>query len=155
MEVVSLNRRFLKLFGMYLDDDIASEKERCISKWVNWAMLTISVCTVAISIEYISSHFDDTESILYAVIQVVANTASGGGYWTFYKKKHQVSQFFDKIECLVRARKTFIYIFNRCRFNLIYFKPQVFARIQIRMTYTHELRKNQRSSQNGHSSFSL
>lgn len=105
MQVIVLNRRILKLFGMCLSDECASNKERSISKFVNWLMFTISICTIAISIEYIYSHFGDTESILFAVMQVVANTASGGGYWTFYRKKNKVSKFFDEIENLVKLRE--------------------------------------------------
>lgn len=108
MEAIELNKKCLKLFGMCLSDEHASNKERKISNWINWVMLTISICTIAISIEYIVSHFDDTESILYAVMQVVANTASGGGYWTFYRKKFEVSKFVDKIESLIQSRKFWV-----------------------------------------------
>lgn len=106
MEVLTLNRKLLQILGMCLDDETASRKQRIVSKLINWTILTISIFMIAISFEYIVSHFEDTESILYAVIQMSANTASGGGYWTSFKKKYQISQFFDKIENLVNARKS-------------------------------------------------
>lgn len=105
MQVNILNKKILKLFGMCLNYECASKNEKIISKGVNWVMFMISVCTIAISIEYIYSHFEDTESILFAVMQVAANTASGGGYWTFYRKKYQVSKFFGNIEHLVQSRE--------------------------------------------------
>lgn len=104
MEVIALNKKILKIFGMCLSDESASSKERTVSKFINWTMLWISICTVGISFEYVVSHFSDTESILFAVMQMAANTASGGGYWTFYNKKYQVSQFLDHIENLVKLR---------------------------------------------------
>lgn len=104
MEVIKLNKKILKLFGMCLDEQNATQKEKNTSKLVNWAMLAISLCTIAVSIEYIVSHFSDTESILFAVMQVSANTASGGGYWTFYNKKYKVSTFLNQIENLVKIR---------------------------------------------------
>lgn len=67
-------------------------------------MLWISLCTVGVSFEYVVSHFADTESILFAVMQIAANTASGGGYWTFYNKKFQVSKFLNCIEDLIKLR---------------------------------------------------
>lgn len=104
MEVFQFNQQILKRYGMCLDDKTATAKERVISKVINWSMFWISLCTIAISIEYIVSHFDNTESILYAVMQVAANTASGGGYWTLYPKKYQVSKFIDDIRELVKTR---------------------------------------------------
>lgn len=123
MEAIALNRKFLKLFGMCLDDESASHNDRIVSKFVNWIMLAISICTVAISIEYIISHFQDTESILYAVMQVSANTASGGGYWTFYEKKFQVAEFFGNIEHLVEKRKIFKFTSSQISF-LKFMQPE-------------------------------
>lgn len=125
MQVIALNKRILKLFGMCLSDADATEKERLISKCINWVMLTISICTVAISIEYIYSHFGDTESILFAVMQVVANTASGGGYWTFYRKKYEVSKFIDEIEKVVMTRELKRIFMNN--FRLFNFSSFLFA----------------------------
>lgn len=107
MDVIKLNKKLLKSFGMCLDDETASPKERIISKYVNWTMLWISICTIGVSIQYIVSHFDDTESILFAVMQVSANTASGGGYWAFYRKKYEVSKFLDQIRSLVGMSEYF------------------------------------------------
>lgn len=100
MEVLNLNKRFLKTFGTCLNEEKVTLKESIISKYVNWTMLWISICTIGVSIQYIVSHFNDTESILFAVMQVSANTASGGGYWTFYRKKFEVSKFLDQIQSL-------------------------------------------------------
>lgn len=108
MEIITLNRKILEIFGMCLNDDTASSKARIVSKCVNWTMLWISICTIGVSLEYVISHFEDTESILFAVMQMAANTASGGGYWTFYKKKYQVSKFLNQIENLVKIRMEFL-----------------------------------------------
>lgn len=113
LEVMSLNKKFLNTFGMCLDAGRASNRERLMSQCVNWTMLWISILTIAISIEYIVSLFNDTESILFAVMQVVANTASGGGYWTFYNKKYQVSRLLTSIENLVKSRKSHTSFFAR------------------------------------------
>ncbi|XP_031629162.1 odorant receptor 43b-like isoform X1 [Contarinia nasturtii] len=104
MEVIKLNKKLLKVFGMCLNDENATQRERTISKIINWMMLSISLCTIGVSIEYIVSHFSDTESVLFAVMQVSANTASGGGYWTFYNNKYKVSKFLNQIENLVKLR---------------------------------------------------
>lgn len=87
MEVIILNKKILKIFGMCLDDENASSKERTISKCVNWTMLWISICTIGVSLEYVISHFSDTESILFAVMQIAANTASGRLQTVQYKEK--------------------------------------------------------------------
>lgn len=113
MEVLNLNKRFLKTFGTCLNEQEATFKDVIISKFVNWTMLWISICTIGVSIEYIVSHFNDTESILYAVMQVSANTASGGGYWTFYRKKIEVSKFLDQIQSLFELSKYFKFIIFR------------------------------------------
>lgn len=42
-------------------------------------------------------------------MQVAANTACGGGYWTFYPKKYAVSKFIDNVRDLVRISQ---YSFN-------------------------------------------
>lgn len=104
MEVLKLNKKLLRIFGMCLNHENVSAKDRLISKYINWTMLWISLCTIAVSVEYIVSHFSDTESILFAVMQVSANTASGGGYWTFYNKKYQVWNFLDRLGNLVKIR---------------------------------------------------
>lgn len=106
MEPIALNRKFLKMCGMCLDADTASLKDRRISKYINWTLLWISLCTIGVSLEYIISHFDDTESILFAVMQVSANTASGGGYWAFYGNKFKVSTFLSHIQNLIESRKS-------------------------------------------------
>lgn len=108
MEVFKVNRRILEKFGMCLNNEETSKSTLYLSRSINLLMFWISLCTVLVSIEYITSHFDDTENILFAVMQVVANTASGGGYWAFYQKKYKVSQLIVEIGDLVK---------ERCRLN--------------------------------------
>lgn len=104
MQIIALNKKFLKIFGMCLNEDTATNKERAISTCVNWLMFAISVCTIIVSVEYIYSHFADTENILFAGMQVAANTATGGGYWTFYRKKYKVFKLIEDIAKLVKSR---------------------------------------------------
>lgn len=117
MEVITLNKKFLKIFGMCLDDEYATSRERTISKCVNWTMLCISICTVGVSCQYVISQFSDTESILFAVMQIAANTASGGGYFSLFKKKYQVSKFLKRIENLVKLRMYLPFIFKLIKLN--------------------------------------
>lgn len=104
MKVFQLNRRILVFFGMCLSPQQTSIKSRLLSRITNIIMFWISLCTVVISLEYIVSHFDDTENILFAVMQVVANTASGGGYWAFYQNKYKVWNYIERISNLVNER---------------------------------------------------
>lgn len=70
MEVFQFNQEMLQRFGMCLDGERVTRVEQVVSKIVNWLMVWIAVLTILVSIEYIVSHFDDTESILFAVMQV-------------------------------------------------------------------------------------
>lgn len=99
-----LNRPILEFFGMCLNPQQTSNRSRLLSRITNFIMFWISICTVIISLEYIVSHFDDTENILFAVMQVAANTASGGGYWAFYQNKYNVWNYIERISKLVNER---------------------------------------------------
>ena len=163
MAVLTLNKKILKIFGMCLNDESASSKDRIVSKCVNWTILWISLCTVGVSFEYVISHFADTESILFAVMQIAANTASGGGYWTFYNKKYQVSKFLNRIENLVKLRmwftSAFLFAISFISFTRLWDidtidKLKVSDNIAVPKISTKMLKRIQRLLQSGRSSFS-
>lgn len=102
-QVLHLSRKMMALIGVLLDPN-ASGFEHFYSVTVNWMAYFIFIYTVYFSFQFIVSHFDQTESILYAAMQISANCPLACSYWSLSRAKYKINEFLRELEGLVNER---------------------------------------------------
>lgn len=112
--MVQLSRKMMAFAGIQLKRT-ASGFEYFYSFSVNWLIYIIFIYTVIFSYQFIVSHFDQTESILYAGMQLAANIPLSCSYWSLSRAKFKINDFLHDLENLINERMDFSH-FNRYEF---------------------------------------
>lgn len=114
MKILKNSHKFYKLFGYCWYQEIERTARDYVSFSINIFFSLTSVASVLISIEYIQMHFDETENMLYAVLQLIAVVDIGGAHFMLSLHKEELSQFFINCQSLVDERKLNANVINEC-----------------------------------------
>lgn len=101
--VLQLSRKMMAFIGIRLDPS-ASGLEYFYSSAVNWVIYIIFIYTVYFSFQFIVANLEQTESILYAGMQVSANCPLACSYWSLSRAKFKINEFLNELEDLVNER---------------------------------------------------
>lgn len=148
-QVLQLSRKMMAFVGILLDPG-ASGFEYYYSVAVNWTTYFIFTYTVYFSYQFIISHLDQTESILYAGMQVSANCPLACSYWSLSRAKHKIHAFLHELESFVNERM----VSHRRKFfwlNFVYFTFQASHSTGSFDQFTRKPNKRQNCTVNGHS----
>lgn len=102
--VLQFSRKMMTFSGIQLDAT-ASGLEFFRSLAVNWVTYIIFIYIVYFSFQFIVSHVDQTESILYAGMQISANCPLACSYWSLSRAKFRINAFLCDLEDLVDERE--------------------------------------------------
>lgn len=110
-QVLQLSRKMMAFIGIQLDAT-ASGFDFFRSFAVNWVNYFIFIYTVYFSFQFIVSHVDQTESILYAGMQLAANCPLACSYWSLSRSKFKINAFLRDLEDLVNERENAYFQIN-------------------------------------------
>lgn len=122
MKTLVLIRRILVVCGLCLDDSSNPHYGRP----TNCIIVVLLTGFLAITFEYIYTHFYDIENFLYAIMQFVTFFTVWTCYICFANQKQLVYDFFENLQkivdgyCEFKSNSTIVYIFVKFNFKKIH-----------------------------------
>lgn len=100
MKILQFSHKMMLWMGLYLRRD-ASQRSRHISNAISAIIMISFVVIIVLSSECCYSQFNEPQNLTFAILQLAANIASLGTYYSFVVQKMDIIDLFDDLQILV------------------------------------------------------